>query len=141
MDTKPMMLEGGCLCGAVRYRIAGNAFHRTLCHCTDCRRASGAPAVAWFSVTPETFEVVEGSPQRYRSSASATRSFCAACGTSLTYRSDNLPEIDVTTCSLDAPEALPPEDQTFVRSRLTWMPRVCQLPEHQTIRSHAAPLA
>ena len=43
------MLEGGCLCGAVRYRISGSPLSSVNCHCESCRRASGAPAVAWIS--------------------------------------------------------------------------------------------
>ena len=40
-------LEGGCQCGSVRYRISGNPVMAALCHCTMCRRANAAPAVAW----------------------------------------------------------------------------------------------
>lgn len=134
-----MNLEGGCQCGAVRYRIAGQPFHLTLCHCTICRRVSGAPAVAWFSVPTADFKILQGSPQRYRSSETATRSFCPNCGTQLTFRADDSPEIDVTTCSLDSPEALPPEDQTFVRSRLHWVQTVDRVPEHDGARPPGAP--
>ncbi|RZL90613.1 MAG: GFA family protein [Variovorax sp.] len=133
MNNTPVLLEGGCHCGAVRYRITGEPFHLTLCHCAICRRISAAPAVAWFSVPANAFRILQGSAQHYRSSASATRSFCGNCGSHLTFQADGKPEIDVTTCSLDAPESLPPEDQTFVRSRLTWMPAT-HLPEHDTIR-------
>ena len=40
-------LEGGCQCGTVRYRISGAPIMTALCHCTLCRRANAAPAVAW----------------------------------------------------------------------------------------------
>jgi len=36
-------IEGGCQCGAVRYRAIEIPLARTLCHCRSCRRASGAP--------------------------------------------------------------------------------------------------
>ena len=39
--------EGGCLCGSVRYRVAGDPVAATLCHCRSCRRASGGTNVAW----------------------------------------------------------------------------------------------
>ena len=39
--------EGGCLCGAIRYRVSGEAVAATLCHCRSCRRASGGTNVAW----------------------------------------------------------------------------------------------
>ncbi|RZL67558.1 MAG: GFA family protein [Variovorax sp.] len=132
-----MTLEGGCQCGAVRYRISGRPFHLTLCHCEICRRVSGAPAVAWFSVAVAAFSILQGSPQRYRSSETATRSFCANCGTQLTFKADDLDEIDVTTCSLDSPDPMPPEDQTFVRSRLGWFQGLDRLPEHDGARTTA----
>ena len=39
---------GGCLCGAIRYRITGAPVEALYCHCRMCRRAHGAPVVAWF---------------------------------------------------------------------------------------------
>lgn len=127
-------LAGGCHCGQVRYEVVGQPFHATVCHCADCRRVSGAPMVAWFSVRPDGFRLVQGTPQRYRSSGRAWRSFCGACGTQLTYQHDGLDEIDISTCSLDEPEAVPPEDQTFARSRLRWAEDLQALPAHLTLR-------
>jgi hypothetical protein len=125
------MLAGGCYCGAVRYEAAGDIIHRTLCHCLDCRRVSGAPALAWFSIAQSGLRFVRGAPARFRSSSQVSRGFCAQCGTPLTYAHDATPdEIDVTTCSLDDPEAAPPEDHTFTHSRLSWLPSCDGLPEY-----------
>ena len=41
------MPKGQCHCGAVRYEMPAEAIHQALCHCSDCRRHSGAPVVAW----------------------------------------------------------------------------------------------
>jgi hypothetical protein len=132
------MFEGGCYCGAVRYEADGAPFHRTLCHCADCRRVAGAPAVAWFSMARIALRFTVGAPAWFRSSAHVTRGFCAKCGTQLTYAHDTTPdEIDITTCSLDDPLALPPEDHTFVRSRLGWLHTADGLPEYQTTRSQS----
>ena len=131
-----MRLQGGCFCGAVRYETSGAPFNSTLCHCTDCRKASGAPAFAWFSVRAADLRWTAAAPQRFRSSSRATRGFCPACGTTLTWISDDYPdEIDIATASLDDPEAVPPADHTFVRSRLGWMNAHDGLPEYQTTRS------
>jgi hypothetical protein len=116
------MLMGGCSCGAVRYETGAEAFHRTLCHCVDCRRAAGAPAVAWFSVPAGALRWVRGAPAVHRSSPQVERSFCAACGTPLTYRNDGYAhELDVLTCTLDDPEAASPQDHTFASQRVSWM--------------------
>jgi hypothetical protein len=116
------MLEGGCFCGSVRYRVSGAPAHETFCHCTICRRASGAPCVAWFTVPAGAFAVVAGAPASFASSEHATRTFCPRCGTPLTFRSSRSPdEIDVTIGSLDDPERVPPRDHTHASSRLSWV--------------------
>jgi hypothetical protein len=107
----------------------------TSCHCSHCRRTSGAPFVTWFSIPRKAFRIIRGTPARFASSAHATRSFCAHCGTQLTFEHVRSPdEIDVTTCSLDEPEALPPEDHTYTRSRLSWVRLDDRLPQHATTR-------
>jgi hypothetical protein len=116
------MLTGGCSCGAVRYELDAAPSSSTLCHCVDCRRIVGAPAVAWLTVPATALRFVHGSPQAHRSSAWAVRGFCGVCGTHLTYRHDGYPEeVDIVTCSLDDPAAVPPRDHTFAAQRLPWM--------------------
>jgi hypothetical protein len=127
----PAALKGGCFCGKVRYEAAGVPFNLTNCHCSMCRRTTGAPFVAWFSVPRSDFRVVAGAPTRFRSSSTATRSFCPACGTQLTFAGDDYPnEIDVTTCSLDDPEVLPPVEHIHTSSRLQWVRLADGLPEY-----------
>lgn len=128
------LLAGGCHCRAVRYAIEAEPYDATLCHCTDCRGTSGAPAVAWFSVRRSGFRWLQGSPTRYRSSAAATRTFCPACGAQLTFEQDGSGEVGVTTCSLDDPDAVPPADHTYVRSRPAWAEDLQQLPAHLATR-------
>jgi catechol 2,3-dioxygenase-like lactoylglutathione lyase family enzyme len=113
--------DGGCLCGAVRYRASGAGRFATLCHCTSCRRASAAPAVAWVTFPLDSFAFTRGEPTRFRSSPPVVRSFCASCGTPLTYQHDAFAAaVDVTTASLDDPERFPPADHTWVSERLRW---------------------
>jgi hypothetical protein len=138
MNTSPRRLSGGCECGAVRYEVAGQPYHRTLCHCATCRRTSGAPMVGWFSVRADEFRLAGDEPRRHRSSAEAERSFCGRCGTPLTFRRDGFDEIDVTICSLDDAELVPPDDQTFARSMLRWTGTAHLLPKHAGLREEAA---
>ena len=79
-------VEGGCLCGAVRYRVTGQSLARALCHCHSCRLASGAPSVAWAVFPASQFAIVSGKPNSYRSSPPVVRTFCGNCGTPLTYQ-------------------------------------------------------
>ena len=116
------MLRGGCFCGAVRYEAGGTPWHETVCHCSICRRTTGAPVVAWFTVRTVDFRIVSGQPTCFQSSATGARTFCGTCGTALTFQSDDhRDEIDVTTCSLDDPELGPPRSHTWRASGLSWV--------------------
>ena len=129
------MLRGGCFCGWIRYETAATQFDETNCHCSICCRTSGAPFVAWFSVPRSEFRLVCCEPTRFESISKGTRSFCPRCGTQLTFEhEDFLDEIDVTTCSLDDPERVPPKDHTHTSSKLSWVKLSDQLPEHQESR-------
>ena len=122
-------VTGGCLCGAVRWHATGPPRISTLCHCEACRRAAGAPAVAWLTFAADAC-AFEGAPRRYRTPTRAWRPFCAPCGSPLTYRSDGrADEIDVTTGSADDPEAFPPAKDVFPEDRLSWVHPVTPGPE------------
>src|SRR5262249_26438463 len=77
------MLRGGCFCGWIRYETGATPFDETNCHCSICRRTTGAPFVAWFSMPRSEFRLVCGEPTRFESTAKGTRSFCPRCGTQL----------------------------------------------------------
>lgn len=129
------MLKGCCFCGAVRYEAGGVPSLETNCHCSICRRTSGAPFVAWFTVPADEFRFVAGKPASFKSSAHGTRTFCSRCGTPLTFQSVNFPaEIDVTTCSLEDPERLPPKDHTRTSSKLSWVQLADNLPGYTEAR-------
>jgi hypothetical protein len=80
-----MIVEGGCHCGAVRYRIEGEPMTHALCHCTDCRRHAGAPMVSWAMFPENAVRTIKGALKVYASSEHGRRHFCANCGTSLFY--------------------------------------------------------
>lgn len=125
--------EGGCACGAVRYELRGQPTNSMLCHCQTCRKAAGAPIVAWLTVAVEQFCIVRGTPAEYSSSAQVVRTFCSACGTPLTYvHADRPAEVDVTTCSLDDPETFPPTHHSWVRDSPRWLHCNDGLPAHST---------
>ena len=133
------MLNGGCFCGAIRYEAGGIPFHQTNCHCSICRRTTGAPFVAWFSVPRSEFRLIQGMPAQFRSSPKGMRSFCPRCGTQLTFEHDDASnEIDVTTCSLDAPDQLPPKDHTRTSSKLAWVKLADGLPQYHEARSNGS---
>src|SRR5262245_17491968 len=128
------MLKGGCYCGAIRYEADPPVFGQTICHCTICRGTTGAPLVAWFTVAPNDFRIVKGAPTYYRSTKEAVRGFCPTCGAQVTFKRDDLDEIDITTATLDDPNAVPPRDHIFTHSKLHWIKLADGLPQYQRDR-------
>lgn len=125
-------MEGGCSCGAIRYRIDGGSRRTTNCHCRHCRRTSGAPFVTWIEVDPAQLEFVSGKPSRYASRPGVTRQFCPSCGTQLTYRHVDEPDvIDVTACSLDVLDTIDPEDHVWASRMVPWLKLADDLPRYE----------
>lgn len=124
------MPSGQCHCGAVRYEMPAETIHRALCHCSDCRRHSGAPMVAW-GLVPKDQLKVEGETKEYASSNDGRRHFCPTCGTALFYTNDVMfpGQIDVQIATLDDPDAVQPDVQIQLAERIGWMGRVDELPK------------
>ena len=78
--------------------------------------------MAWITVPRMSFELQQGKPMEYRTDTGAVRTFCDACGTSLTYEINSRPdEIDITTGSLDRPEEFAPTKDIFAEEKLPWV--------------------
>lgn len=126
------MPQGGCHCGAVRYAMPDQVAHHALCHCADCRRASGAPAVSW-AMAPADQVTITGRTTIYASSEHGRRHFCPACGTSLFYTNEVVFPglIDVQSATLDDPDSLPLQAQIQTADRIGWMGHLDDLPSFE----------
>ncbi len=126
------MPEGGCHCGSVRYVMPAQVAHHALCHCVDCRRASGAPAVAW-AMAPTDQVTITGQTATYASSEHGRRHFCPGCGTSLFYTNDQVFPglVDVQSATLDDPDAIPLQAQIQTADRIGWMAHLGDLPSFE----------
>ena len=114
-------LTGACLCGAVTYRITAPPTSTSHCHCTLCRKASGAGYVTWATVAMAHFTLT-GEVTDYAWSPRSRRQFCKTCGTQMTFRFVERPgEIDFTCATLDEPERVAPEYHTWVSKKLPWI--------------------
>ena len=127
------MLEGGCRCGAIRYRISGEAEHHVLCHCRDCQMASGAPMIAWLAMPAQQVDVIQGEPVSYTAPGGSTRRFCGTCGTPLFFvNEDALPGlIDIQAVTLDDADAVSPQAQIQVAERRVWMADLSTMPQFE----------
>ena len=114
---------GGCLCGAIRFRLTGDPIDGNICYCTQCRRQTGSPMVAFVTYPASRFELLTGTPASFRASTFATRQFCSGCGSPLSWRRDGRDDMDVFLGTLDHPEQMPkPPKQLWIQHRLPWVP-------------------
>ena len=106
---------GGCLCGAVTYRIAGPLRDVVACHCRQCRKTSGH-FVAATAARTEDLTIVDGGALRwYRSSEAAERGFCGVCGSSLFWRRFGGDDVSIMAGGLDGPTGLTIASHIFVQ--------------------------
>jgi hypothetical protein len=135
MPTIEAELTGGCLCGAVRYRLASAPFDAGWCHCRTCQLNSGSPAMAFASVPVADYVVEKGQVATVKSSAFGHRGFCRDCGTPLYMRVDHQPEaVDFSLATLDAPDRVRPGFHIFHASRIAWAELGDALPRHDGFR-------
>ncbi|HLO78711.1 MAG TPA: GFA family protein [Magnetospirillum sp.] len=117
-----MAYEGGCRCGGVRYRVAGEPLSAGYCHCRMCQHAAGASVVAWVAFRRQDFHFVKGRPQAVAAHSRAVRRICSDCGTALTFEYPARTEtVDVTIASLDDPNAIEPVYRIWSSPRLPWL--------------------
>ena len=110
--------EGGCLCGALRYRVEGEPEASGLRHCGTRRRAASAPALPYAEFASIRLAFSRGRPTDYNSSPGVTRSFRGQCGAPLTYRTADAPDrVDPMICSLDDPGSITPAFHVWTRER------------------------
>jgi hypothetical protein len=124
--------EGGCFCGALRYRVDGPPIDAGYCHCRMCQRASGAPVLAWGHWPRDAFRWLGGGePAVLVSSADCRRLFCGRCGTHLLFRDATDPGVvDLNLATLDDPSAVRPEYHIWTESRIPWFELADALPRY-----------
>jgi hypothetical protein len=121
LDDAPY--SGGCQCGAVRFSIV--SFGRSsICHCRMCQKAFGG--IGGVLVTVRGLTWTRGEPKIFQSSNRAERGFCDACGTPLTFATDD--GVDVAVCTLDDPAVAPPIVQLAPEFRVPWADSLPDLP-------------
>jgi len=118
------MIQGGCLCGDIRYRAGGPPLWCSHCHCEYCRRAHAAALVTWFGVEEARFELVRGevSLRWYQASPYSRRGFCPHCGTTLLFTSSQSPgEVHIALASTDEDYGIRPQAHVFYDQHVSWL--------------------
>ena len=119
----PMLpITGGCLCGSIRYQATEQYLRCMICHCEDCRKHSGAPCLSFVHFKKSCFTWLgEIRPKRYRSSKYAERGFCPECGSTISMHEEVLDDrVQIALGTLDAPNAVTPDDHVWVKSKIAW---------------------
>jgi len=117
--------EGGCACGAVRYRLASDPLFVHCCHCLNCQRQTGSAFVINLLIEADRVELLAGEPQPVdvpRDDGSLQSIFrCTACQVAV-FSTYTRPEIRfVRGGTLDDPASITPDVHIFTRSRLPWV--------------------
>lgn len=122
-DKRPTdALHGQCLCGAVTYKATAAPLDVVHCHCTMCRRHSGAAFLTYARFDRSAVTFAGARPVSYRSSSAAQRGHCGTCGSPLTFVYDSEPDhIYLTAGTLDEASALTPSAHWFTAAKLSWL--------------------
>ncbi len=125
------MIEGSCLCGAVRFEVHGEFDRAAYCHGSNCRKSHGSAFAVFAACRAEVFHWVSGERERasYESSPGVRRSFCPRCGSSVPTAPPGLPEVFVPASCLDGAVRLPPAVHLFVGSKACWYEISDELPQ------------
>ena len=124
-DTAVPVHEGGCLCGAVRYRVVGEPSAVSICHCVNCQRNSGS-AFSVNAIFPREALTMSGSPAVYEDRGDTgeivRRIFCGRCGTPLESQSVfSAPSHAVLKAgTLDDPSKFVPDSELYCISAMPW---------------------
>jgi len=139
----PELVTGGCLCGAVRYEVDGPFLRAGHCHCSRCRKHSGAAVSTQARVRRERFRLLRGAERVrvFQPAGGAVKAFCEVCGSSLF--GGTWPEgedVSIRMGSFDGDPGIRPQYHTFVDSRAPWDEITDSLPRHPEGWSAAAAL-
>ncbi len=119
--------EGGCQCGAVRYRVVGEPVVLAVCHCSECQRQSGSAFGMSLIVPKKSFQLLSGETKTFTRKAASGRNvacvFCPECGTRV-YHVPGLPgdNLNIKPGTLDDRSWLAPALHVWTKSKQPWFP-------------------
>jgi hypothetical protein len=127
------MVRGSCSCGGVRYE-ADRVALLGHCHCTVCRKATGAAFATWAHVEPECFRFLRGESliEKYLDLEGMGREFCRVCGSPVPGRPVHGGNWSIPAGTLDEDPEVRPALHIFVRSRAPWWTIADELPRFET---------
>jgi len=117
--------EGGCSCGAVRYRLTSEPLFVHCCHCLNCQRQTGSAFVVNLLIESGRVELLAGEPQQVdvaRDDGSAQQIFrCPACEVAVFSHYGHPGVRFVRGGTLDDPSGVIPDVHIYTRSKVGWV--------------------
>lgn len=126
------MNAGSCLCGTVKYEVAGPYDTMAHCHCSMCRKHHGAMFATWVTAPLAGLRWVAGRDhvQSYQSSEQGHRYFCKGCGSVTPTVMKEMGIVVVPAGNLEGDLGIRPQMHMFATSRAAWYPITDALPQH-----------
>lgn len=115
--NKSNISRGGCLCGAIKYRVEGPLRPVVACHCRQCQRTSGFHVAATSSPKDAFNLESDQTLQWYTSSETAQRGFCNQCGSNLFWLQKNSDDMVIFAGTLDQPTGLKMVEHIYVEDK------------------------
>ena len=120
-----VLREGGCACGAVRYRLTSDPLFIHCCHCLNCQRQTGSAFVINLLIEADRVELLAGEPLAVdvpRDDGSTQRIFrCPTCQVAVYSRYGRPEVLFVRGGTLDQPSSVTPDVHIYTRSKLSWI--------------------
>lgn len=120
-----LFVTGGCLCGGVRFEVSEPLVSASWCHCTRCRRRTGASASPNARIAPGSLRIVSGEDlvRCYQPPDGFAKCFCSECGSQLWSRSPRDPDvISIRMGAFDEDPGIRPMWRQFVAYAAPWDP-------------------
>ncbi|AXQ29819.1 GFA family protein [Solimonas sp. K1W22B-7] len=128
------MIQGGCLCGGIRYEYDGEITEISMCHCSQCRKAQGTAFVAVGPVRSELFRITAGAGllKEYRAIPQKARVFCSHCGSPIYSARDDLPGVKrLRLGTVETPVSCSKAYHIFTGSKAPWYRIADGLPQYE----------
>lgn len=119
------VIEGGCLCGAVRFALTQAPTLSGYCHCTRCQKRTGTAASAQVRIDASTFRLLAGAEHVggwKPPDAGLEKCFCAECGAHLFSRNADASQMSIRMAAFDVDPGVRPSYRQFVSYAASWEP-------------------
>ena len=122
MKSKSSGISGSCLCGAIRFEIDTPPICINNCHCSQCRKASGAAFGSFLHTRIKNFKWISGQDllTEYRSGSGGARPFCGKCGSRVPVVNEDENHVIVPAGTLDGDPGAKPTANIHMGSKAPW---------------------